>query len=309
MLKKVFVVPYFGFTPEYFQFWLNSCGNNHGFIWYFLTDCEVSEFQFPKNVIVKTINLESIKLIFEKYLELRISLEKPYKLCDFRPIYWILLDYFEVEYDYWGYCDIDLLFGDLEKFIPDEVIKRYDKIFSFGHLTLLRNAIFVKTAFKLEGSENFYARVFTSEKNFGFDEYHGINKICKKNGISVYKNENKIADLDPNFEKLRLIKPTLNKIGQRFIYDNGHIYQVVFSSDKVRKRIIREFAYIHFQKRDMKVKVKSDESQFEIDYNELKVIDELKTFEFNLEIDYWYRLFVTVLRYYRQKVYKGKLKV
>lgn len=308
-VTKVLVVPYFGTLPIHFQLWLNSCDKNQNFKWYLLTDCQISEYIFPINVIVEIINLKDLKVIFEKYLKLTISLEQPYKLCDFKPIYWMILDFYKVQYDYWGYCDIDLLFGDLSKFIPDEVILKYDKIYSFGHLTMFRNSQVTKKAYKLEGAECNWAKVFTCEKIFGFDELHGINKIWKKNKLSIYQNECDIADIEPQFEILRLTIPNMNRKGQRFIYDEGHIYQVVFDEKKMIKRITKEFAYIHFQKRNLSINIKFDDRQFEIDSCSFKPIDYLQKHNRALSLKERYRIVVSHLRYYKRKIYNRNLKL
>ena len=50
-----------------------------------------------------------------------------------------------MEYDFWGYCDIDLIFGNIRKFITDDILDKYDKILSRGHFTLFRNKDSINT--------------------------------------------------------------------------------------------------------------------------------------------------------------------
>lgn len=51
MYKKIFIVPYFGKFPNYFQLILNSCEKNSDFNWLIITDIE-GEYNYPKNVFI-----------------------------------------------------------------------------------------------------------------------------------------------------------------------------------------------------------------------------------------------------------------
>ena len=68
-----------------------------------------------------------------------ISLNSPYKLCDFRPAYGDIFQEELQDYDFWGYCDTDLIFGDICKYLTTNILKEYDKIFEYGHLTIFKN--------------------------------------------------------------------------------------------------------------------------------------------------------------------------
>ena len=56
--------------------------------------------------------LSSRKLGFEVYLE------RPYKCCDLKPAYGVIFEEYLTAYSYWGHCDFDLIFGDLQYFAP-----------------------------------------------------------------------------------------------------------------------------------------------------------------------------------------------
>ena len=44
---------------------------------------------------------------------MQVTLDRPYKLCDFKPAYGFIFGEYLKEYDYWGHCDIDIVWGDL----------------------------------------------------------------------------------------------------------------------------------------------------------------------------------------------------
>lgn len=243
-----FVVPYFGPLPNYFQLWLNSCGYNPSFHWLLITDQDISSYSVPKNVFVKTSNLEEVKNIFETYLKQKINLKTAYKLCDYRPVFWILLDFHKIEYNFWGYCDTDVIFGNLSKFITEEILTSHHKIFNNGHLSLFSADEIIKHAFLLLGSKKSWHEIMKTEENFGFDEHHGINKIFKNQQFTNFNGDENIADILPNYSKIILVIPSQNKKNQIFFYEKGHIFK---SYEEKGKTLKEEMCYIHFQKRKM----------------------------------------------------------
>ncbi|WP_292948018.1 DUF6625 family protein [Olleya sp. UBA1516] len=248
--KVYFVVPYFGVFPNYFQLWLDSCARNSEFNWLLLTDCITDSFKIPENVIVKFTSLGEVKKTIETTLSINIVLDTSYKLCDFKPTYWILLDSYGIDYDFWGHCDIDLIFGKLNQFITDDLLDKYDRIYSEGHLSLMSKSPISKYAFKLEGSEYKWDTVFKDAKIFGFDEHHGVNKIWKKQGLLYFENNAAILDVDPQFNVFSLTHLPSNKSGQFFFLQDGAIMQGWYKNQIFKTQ---EFAYIHFQKRKMAI--------------------------------------------------------
>ena len=131
MNKVVFIVPYFGKFPNYFQLVLNSMEFNKEFKWLIFTDNN-ENYNFPENVKIIKITFEEIKKQIQKNFDFKISLEKPYKFCDFKPTFGYIFQEYLKEYTHWGHCDIDVIFGDLSKFITKDILKKYEKIFMFG---------------------------------------------------------------------------------------------------------------------------------------------------------------------------------
>ena len=39
-------------------------------------------------------------------------------------------------FDFWGYCDMNMIFGDIRKFITRDVLLAYKKVLIHGHLSL-----------------------------------------------------------------------------------------------------------------------------------------------------------------------------
>ena len=121
MKSIAFVIPYFGKFPNYFSLWLQSCRNNPTIDWLLFTDSN-EKYDYPKNVKVTLIQFGELRDKIQNLFDFEISLLKPYKLCDFRPSYGEIFKEQLVGYDYWGFCDIDLIWGDLRKFLTDDLL-------------------------------------------------------------------------------------------------------------------------------------------------------------------------------------------
>jgi hypothetical protein len=214
-----------------------------------VTDAELSTFAIPGNVQVIQSTLEDIKKIFRKAIEIDIKLDEPYKLCDYKPLYWILADHFHIRYDYWGHCDIDLLFGDLQKFLAEAKFHTVNRCFGLGHLSIYKNSPLAKLAFTLPKTSLNWKHVYTSSTNLGFDEHYGVNQIWKRYKLGYLEDESVVADIDPGIRRLSLTSISENSRNQLFFWHGGKVFQGYY--DAREKWRTKEYAYIHFQKRQL----------------------------------------------------------
>ncbi|MBO7090099.1 MAG: hypothetical protein J6W70_09355 [Lentisphaeria bacterium] len=151
MKRIAIVICWFGPLPVVFPLWCKSCAANPTVDWLLFTDQEPS---VPDNVHVHRMSFAEIGELARRKLDFpELSLEKPYKLCDYKVMYGVIFDDWLKEYDFWGYCDLDMVFGDLRGFFSDEMLDRYDKLLSCGHLSLYRNTPEVNSRFRLPGSK------------------------------------------------------------------------------------------------------------------------------------------------------------
>ena len=116
MKTAAFILPYFGKFPNYFQLYLNSCGNNKNYDWYIFTD-DTTEYDYPENVFVEYVNFSDFSNLIKNKFEDEVALNYPKKLCDFKPLYGYVFSSLIKDYPYWGYCDCDLIFGKIDNFI------------------------------------------------------------------------------------------------------------------------------------------------------------------------------------------------
>lgn len=259
MKSIIFIIPYFGDFSNYFNLWLESCKANSTINWLILTDNE-KKYGYPSNVKVKHISFKELCAKFQSHFEFKLALKKPYKLCDFRPAFGdVFYDYIK-KYDFWGYCDTDLIWGNMRKFLTDNLLDKYEKIGSRGHCCIIRNTEKMRKAYLYDSSTMVtYRDVFSSPKAFCFDEQKGFGKYCIENDVMTYDNfcffDVSIMHDDyrvPYYEK-DLFEYMAHNI---FEYRNGSLFLlwVKYGSSKLNRK---EIMYVHFQKRLMTVNIKN----------------------------------------------------
>lgn len=169
--KIAMIVCYFGKIPWYFRFFAKSCAYNPDVDFFLVTDIHFPE-KLPDNIIIVRKTLEEIRLLAQEKFAFEVALYTPYKLCDFKPAYGFLFSELLTEYDFWGHGDLDVVYGNIRKFITDEMMDNFDVICSRpeyvpGYFTLFRNN---EVGQKLFMHSRDYKTVFQDAENFCFDE-------------------------------------------------------------------------------------------------------------------------------------------
>lgn len=240
---------YFGPLRKDFNIWLKSCASNPTVDFLIVTDNNIAKV--PSNVKVLNMTLEQLRELSSLKLGLPVALYKPYKCCDLKPFYGKIFEEQLNNFEYWGHCDFDLVFGDLRNIFEKYEYRKYDHFLGQGHLALYKNRDYVTNYAKLQGGDYTYQEALSTEINVAFDELDNIGKIYIKNNLPMFK-KNIFADLSPIYTRLRrsqfcwIDKAPKNFIHQIFIWENGHTYQYYLKNGKVEKE---EVLYIHYQKR------------------------------------------------------------
>ncbi|MES1250221.1 MAG: DUF6625 family protein, partial [Chitinophaga rupis] len=181
------ILVWMGPLPSYFPLWQRSLEKNKAFDFFPFTDQRV-ETERPDNLKIIPLSFGELRTLIADQLLLKVNIPYAYKLTDFKPAYGeIFYDYLK-DYDNWGCCDMDVLFGNLSKFVTEDLLSSYRKIFSRGHLTIYRNEPTVNAAYRLSRSLD-YKKILTSPESFLFDEWYGIHRIFEEMGMEQYNRE------------------------------------------------------------------------------------------------------------------------
>jgi hypothetical protein len=267
--RILLICPFFGQLPkEYFQLILNSCKKNSTIDWLLITD-DRTRYIYPDNVKVEYEDWNTfsynVKCRLNKLINVDVSLERPYKLCDYKPVYGLIFSKYTKNYDFWGYTDLtDVIYGDLRKFLTDSVLN-YDKINFLGHLTLYRNTKNVNSRVLLTlPNGNSIKEILASDKNIAFDESieNGIQGIYNEKNFPFIVVKNMVADISPLRYAFQLscfddkFHQYYEKYKKRiFYYDNGKVYSAYIYNGQI---LYKEYGYVHFQKRKMNNFINSD---------------------------------------------------
>lgn len=264
MVKKIaFVIPYIGKLPKYFPFWLKTCANNPTVDFLLFTD-DVTKYDYPPNVKVTICSFDDLKERFQKLFDFPIALEKPYKFCDFKPVYGEAFAEELKGYDFWGHCDIDLFWGNIRKFLTEEILSNYEYIYTHGHCCLYRNSPDVNAWYRTLPDNGYqkWRDVFQTPKSCAFDEWGGhagggVTHIFISNGKNPYDKVD-FADLEVESSSFKLV-------GRKDFADRKNLYfeisgNGVFLCDE--RGILEEMIYVHFQKRNPMIKCDPSEHFF-----------------------------------------------
>jgi len=151
-LKSILIIiNYFGEWPPWFPVFLESCKKNSTINWLFHTDCPVEQYKID-NVKFKQVTFDDYVSMVSKKLNVNFRPENSYKLCDIKPMYGILHNDEISGFDFYGYGDVDVVYGNIRHFYTDEVLENnvistHVGIVS-GHMALFKNVGWIRNAYK-----------------------------------------------------------------------------------------------------------------------------------------------------------------
>ena len=295
-MKSIAVLfPYFGTLPVQYNMWRASALCNPTVDFIFFTDCDVEP---AKNIIVHKMSFEDFRQIVQRKFDFPISLKWPYKICDYRPAFaYILADHVK-GYDFWGWGDLDVVYGDIRHFVTDEVLSRHKMISGYGHFTLYSNDEYTNTFFmkEVEGYVD-YKEAFTQSRSMYFDEYEYKGFGDKWRGC--HPDE---CWLEWPFDNASKPKQSyhfnsLTRGWQQVIFEHtgNKLYMLRFHHGRLEKK---ESLYAHFQHRGFMKDRVTDYSHFLVTPN--AIIDYPRHFV-TLRLRWLCRNRTLVTKYYQWK--------
>jgi hypothetical protein len=137
------LIPYFGKWPAWIDFFIESCRANGTIDWILFGNAPPPENRAP-NVRHVTMSFDEYRALLSEKLGSDLSGIRPYKLCDFKPALPFVHQRLVDGYDFVGFGDLDVIYGDLRSFYDEDALRSYDLLSSHrdrvsGHLFLMRN--------------------------------------------------------------------------------------------------------------------------------------------------------------------------
>lgn len=246
MNKIAVICPYFGTAPSFFEATLLSMKNNEFIDWYLLTD--ITGYRDEPNVKFIPYSFDRLKKLIKSKIGTTIA--SPYKLCDYKPTFGDLFSSIFNGYDFWGYFDIDAIYGRLATYINDDLLSEYDKIYDLGHFSLYRNIPEVNMAYKGNRSMPIdFKKILNKKRIYVFDESYPkphieINQVLSDMGYRIYRARD-YADLSILWKNFLPNDIQDSCHDYYFEYRNKSLYLKKLSDSTY----IQEVAYAHFQQK------------------------------------------------------------
>lgn len=146
------VITFVGTAPFYLPAFLVSCRANPDVRWIIYTDVEMGS-DLPPNVVVKTTTVAELEVRFSRVVGQPVTV-KARKLNDLKILSGVAFADDLRDADFWAYADLDVVWGDLRRFLTDDLLAGID-VFSSrpdklsGHFTLFRNTPAINRAYEL----------------------------------------------------------------------------------------------------------------------------------------------------------------
>jgi len=265
------IIPYFGKTPPWIEYFIESCRYNPRIDWLLYGNLNIPS-QIPNNIKVIPSVIDDFYTRIYNRLGIKIQLPFPYKICDFRPAFAELFQDLIIGYEFWGYCDLDLIFGNIyNKLVHhnysmfDVVTTRLDSL--AGHFTLYRNNDLINNMYKkiwqyrsallkadrhfyLDERSNYIGQVFlTKKKNI----FRLAEKVRDSFSYRIYKKLPMLYDITrvvERYEKhgiLKLLRIPYILSDENFNKKNIQEWKVVWERGKLTDPMSgREMIYFHF---------------------------------------------------------------
>lgn len=258
MKRCALILPWFGPLRNYFDLFLKSCSNNKEYDWIIYTDH--APLWAPENVKIIPMTFEGFRRAVQSKFSFQIMLEKPYKICDFKPALGYIFEDELAGYEYWGHCDCDMLFGRLAPILEPLFDDRYEKIFSAGHLTLYRNTRDNNRRFMSVDRDgvNMHRIALSSKDVFAFEEAfwaRNVNTLFAEQGVAMYETDRSFNVSTAHYSLRRTL---FNPISRRWEFqkelpralwvDPSGVCALYRSREE--ERVLR-YAYVHLQGRLM----------------------------------------------------------
>ena len=149
--RVLIILTWFGHWPGWMQAFVESCRWNPTIDWLIATDCG-DPGDLPPNVRLFQASFPEYRELAGERLGIKPEWQNAYKLCDLKPALGFIHQDCLGDYDYWGFGDLDVIYGNIRAIYTPEILQ-YDLISSHehivaGHFTLLRTAPRMRDAFQ-----------------------------------------------------------------------------------------------------------------------------------------------------------------
>jgi len=144
--RMALVIVWFGPWPFWMPAFLLSCRWNPDVDWLIFGDSPAPSGGVPPNVRFMGLAMDAFNHRATAAVGFKVRLDPSYayKLCDLKIMYGRIFAAELRDYDFWGCCDMDVVWGRIGDFMTPALLRQYDVLTSrvgriSGHFCLFRN--------------------------------------------------------------------------------------------------------------------------------------------------------------------------
>jgi len=253
-------IAYFGKEfPNYFQLYLDSLAiNTDILVVHLYTNISLDGYECPSNLVVEQMTFAELNqkmrdfflCEFGAIVETPLLETFPYKLCEFKVAYHDIFDLRISEDDYFGWGDIDVIYGKVSNFI--DLSRNYDRIgYNRAHFMALRNTEAYRKLYKTAAPD--VLDIFKNNKWYsGYDEGKFAEALSKND--HAFPMWDHMCDIIPEEWNKRWLPEGSTAVFYDTYDMTKDIRHVKYSPDEglvvtYADGETRNAAYVHLQKR------------------------------------------------------------
>src|SRR6266542_235207 len=131
-MKTTILIPYLGKSPLGFDHFAFSASFVTGADFLFLTDDLSGASPYP-NFRIIPFSISEFNALAKGAIGCELGSNHPMKICDFRPAFGLIFAHLLRDSDFWGYCDVDVLFGNISPYLATALLSDYDVISTYAN--------------------------------------------------------------------------------------------------------------------------------------------------------------------------------
>lgn len=201
-MKKICLIEvWFGPFPPWHDFYLKTCELNPRVDWLIFHDAP-RPARAPTNIRFVPLTKSELERRASVVLGDEILLPSGFKVCDLRPAFGAVFSDWLSGFDFWGYNDSDLFWGDITRFVTDQVLDCYDVVTScrasvVGQFTLFRNTGVTRFFHQLIPN---YTQI-VKQPGPGYLDEGSVDTTAVSNHLRIYRRQLQVHDLNaPEWE-------------------------------------------------------------------------------------------------------------
>lgn len=237
------VIPFYGPIPKWLPLFLKSAERNVGIHFLIVTDGKITQ-AMPQNVSHIPIPLAEIERRVRNTVSPGFRFSCAYKLCDVKPFYGVIFEDLFRGSQFWGYCDLDLVFGDVSPLLNSGRLENADLFCAdagpvVGTFCLYRNN---ERMNRFAQSIPEYTAKLNSPEYESLDEKELDKALAQAGDIRRIRPEKLLESQLGIGADGRMIGRTLEVVGNpnQFYWANGHTF--IASAGRQPQEVM----YLHF---------------------------------------------------------------